>query len=160
MATSMGEREDAPRPQQGNASYEKAELGDTRFTAQEKGRFPLLMLGGLLLALVVIVVAWLVIDERARVIVDAVSALADLVSATDSLERARGATLLANALLELARSVLTDPASWPPACPALTHRPPCLHHPPHGGEQIYDCQRRLKTDPFSSAKVDPLGLCA
>ena len=22
------------------------------------------------------------------------------------------------------------------------------------------CQRRLKTDPFSSAKVDPLGLCA
>ena len=23
-----------------------------------------------------------------------------------------------------------------------------------------NCQRRLKTDPFSSAKVDPLGLCA
>ena len=85
-------------------------------------------------------VAWLVIDERARVIVDAATSLADLVSATDSLERARGATLLANALLELARSVLTDPASWPPACPALTHRPPCLHHPPHGGEQISDDQ--------------------
>ena len=82
-------------------------------------------------------VAWLVIDERARVIVDAATSLADLVSATDSLERTRGATLLANALLELARSVLTDPASWPPA---LTHRPPCLHHPPRGGEQIYDDQ--------------------
>ena len=27
-------------------------------------------------------------------------------------------------------------------------------------EWIKGCQRRLKTDPFSSAKVDPLGLCA
>ena len=60
MATSMGEREDAPRPQ-GTASDEQAQLGDTRFTEGERQRFPTLMVGGLLMAVAVILVAWVVL---------------------------------------------------------------------------------------------------
>ena len=63
MATSMGEREDAPRPQ-GTGSDEKAQLGDTRFTDREKQRFPTLMVAGLLMALAVIVVAWVVLGTE------------------------------------------------------------------------------------------------
>ena len=55
----MGEREDAPRPED-DASETQAQLG-TRFTDREKQRFPTLMVAGLLLALAVIVVAWIVL---------------------------------------------------------------------------------------------------
>lgn len=103
-------------------------------------------------------IAWLVRDDRLRILVDIAQAATDTATAPSFVDRAGSIATLTYALLELTATILTDDTTWAPPPPA--HPNPPLNvpapspHPETAREQKYDTRpSNVRASPTSAGST-------